>query len=427
MGEGRAVHRLVRIIYTVRVLAFAWCFCVIAVHAWERSYGALFWTLLVLQFFLYPHLLLVRTLRARDQKAAEFQHLYSDAFCFALWVVALGFPTWIAYALMFASTVNAMLNRGLPGLMRAVVASSLGLVAGIQLFGYHLWPATSTLVTAMCFFGSLAYTVGVGFILHRQTMRLADSRRQLAKSEQRYRLITEHAGDLIALVDPQGRWVYASPSYRRHLSEAELEPGRDAFRFVHAEDAPRVREAFARVLQSGRSGALAFRLAAGDGAERRLETSIQPVVNGGGRVENVVLVSRDVTEERRQRERLEVAAHALQEMAEAVVISTAAHVVVSVNRAFTRITGYGAEEVIGKPESQLRSALQPVSFYADLFAEVEASGRWAGTLWSRRKDGGLYREWRHVSAVRDGEGRITHYVSLFFDTSSPSAAAALTA
>ena len=74
---------------------------------------------------------------------------------------------------------------------------------------------------------------------------------------------------------------------------------------------------------------------------------------------------------------------------------------------------YAAAEVLGRHESEFRSALQPQSFYDDLYAEVLRSGRWEGTTWCRRRDGTLYSEWRSVSAVRDAEDRVTHYVSLF--------------
>ena len=181
MGKGRAVHRLVWIIYVVRALAFVWAFCAIGLHAWERGFGAGVWVALVLQFLVYPHLLYVRSIRASDQKAAEFQHLYVDSLLWGLWIPALEFPVWIAYALVSASTLNAIVNLGLPGLAKSVVATSVGLAVGLALFGYHLSPSTSAIVTAMCFFGSLAYTVGVGFVVHRQTMRLAASRAELAR------------------------------------------------------------------------------------------------------------------------------------------------------------------------------------------------------------------------------------------------------
>ena len=126
-----------------------------------------------------------------------------------------------------------------------------------------------------------------------------------------------------------------------------------------------------------------------------------------------MLASRDVTELRDREEQLEVAAHAFERMAEGMVITNAGGRILTVNQSYTRITGYAPEEVLGRHESEFRAAMQPQSFYDDIYAEVLRSGHWDGTTWCRRRDGTLYREWRSVSAVRDREERITHYVALF--------------
>ena len=131
------------------------------------------------------------------------------------------------------------------------------------------------------------------------------------------------------------------------------------------------------------------------------------------RITGAVMASRDVTELRDREEQLEVAAHAFERMAEGMVITNAAGRILSVNHSFSRITGHPAEEVLGRQESEFRTAMQPQSFYDDLYAEVLRSGHWDGTTWCRRRDGTVYREWRSVSAVRDADGRVTHLVALF--------------
>jgi len=67
-------------------------------------------------------------------------------------------------------------------------------------------------VTALCFFGSLAYSAGVGLVVQNQNQRLRSAREDLREGEQRYRLITEHAADMVAMVDRDARWRYTSPS-----------------------------------------------------------------------------------------------------------------------------------------------------------------------------------------------------------------------
>jgi PAS domain S-box-containing protein len=108
-----------------------------------------------------------------------------------------------------------------------------------------------------------------------------------------------------------------------------------------------------------------------------------------------------------------VAYAAFERMADGMMISNAAGRILSVNHAYTRITGYDALEVVGRQEQEFRSAMQPQAFWDDLYAEVLRSGHWNGTSWCRRRDGTVYREWRSVSAVRDRDGRATHYVNLF--------------
>lgn len=237
----------------------------------------------------------------------------------------------------------------------------------------------------------------------------------------RYRLVAESAGDLVAMVDRDGRWLYASAPYERMLGRGEVAPGRDAFACVEQEDQFRVRGAVQVVVRSGESCRLRLRLHTRKGALRRFEMFVHPVFDGaatgGGKggaedIRGAVLVSRDITGLRDREEHLEVAMQAIERMSEGMMISSAGGRIVSINPSFTRITGYTPAEVLGRQESEFRSAMQPQSFYDDLYAEVLRSGYWTGICWSQRRDGTAYREWRSVSAVRDPEGRVAHFLAL---------------
>jgi PAS domain S-box-containing protein len=416
---GVAVPRQVRTITAVRAVSFGWCFLVVGLHALEKGMGAAIWIGAVAHFLIYPHLIALRAARSKDPLRSEIQHLYADALLLGVWVAALGFPLWISYPMVFAPALNGIINRGLIGLAYSLVLSSIGVLLGVLIAGYNYMPATSPLVTLMCFLGSLAYSAGVGYIVYRQTSRMAATRAAILESERRYRLIAEHAGDLVAMVDRDGRLLYSSPSYARIFRPEDQAVGSDAFRNLHEEDQFRVRGAVQVVVRSGESCRLRMRLHTLNGAVRRFETTVQPVhaeadAPGGGRkIIGAVLASRDVTELRDREEQLEIAAHAFERMAEGMVITNAAGRILTVNQSYSRITGYAPDEVLGRQESEFRAAMQPQTFYDEIYAEVLRSGRWDGTTWCRRRDGTVYREWRSVSAVRDADERITHYVTLF--------------
>ncbi len=404
--------RLVSINYKVRTLAFAWCFMVTGVVLWERQAPPTAWLLVGLFFLVYPQLLWLRTVKSRDPRAAELQNMYLDSVLLGMFSAGLGFPTWVSYAAAFSTALNNAVIRGWRGASFAMLFFSLGALAWIVPFGFMHYPGTSELVSTLCFFGALIYSCGIGVVAYEQSGRLRAAREELRASEERYRLIAENAGDLIAMVDRDARWVYTSPSYARVLGPQDLVPGADAFRAVLDEDQFRVRAAVQVVIQSGDSCRLKMRVYTLGGNIRRFETLVHAVKMEEG-VTGAVLVSRDVTDATLREEQLEVAALAFERMAEAIIITSAEGRILTVNRAYSQITGYAAAEVIGQPESDFRSAMQPAEFYDDLYAEVMKSGHWSGMTWSRRRDGTLYREWRSVSAVRDSEGIPTHYVALF--------------
>lgn len=405
--------RIVGINYQVRTMAFAWSFMVVGLMLWEREAGVLPWSLAALQFLAYPHLLWLLAAKSRDPRAVELRNLYLDPLLLGAWIAALGFPTWPAFGAVFAAALNNAVIRGWRGAGLAVVAFTVGSFASVAGLGFMHYPGTSELVTLLCFTGAMIYACSIGVVVWRQNLRLRGAREDLRAGEERYRLITENAGDLIAMVDRDGRWLYTSPSYAKLLGEHDLAPGADAFRTVADEDQFRVRAAVQVVVQSGDSCRLRMRIRALGGNVVRLETLIHAVRAEDGAITGAVMVSRDVTDAQMREEQLEVAAHAFERMAEAIVITAADGRILTVNRAYTHITGFPAAEVVGQPEADFRCAMQPREFYDELYAEVEKSGHWSGMTWSRRRDGTLYREWRSVSAVRDAEGRLTHFVALF--------------
>ncbi|MCX7174255.1 MAG: PAS domain S-box protein [Proteobacteria bacterium] len=404
-------HWLVRTHYRVRTFACATEFLVIGMHMDGHGYNSVAWGLLALQFLIYPHLVFWRAKKSRDPLKAELDNLLLDALISGVWAAALGFPVWIAFTLFVGSSLNNAINRGWRGALAALLVFASGTLAWGLVAGLRLSPNTDLPVTLLCLLGMSVYLLSVGDIVYAKASKLRETREALRKSEENYRLITENAGDLIAMLDAEGRWVYTSPSYRRLLTETALAGGVSAIDQVHPEDRDGMHAQIKNALETGELQEFLYRLMADDGSAKEFEATVNSFTQAGER--KIVMVSIDITELRQLDKTLAIQAHAFENMTEGMMITAADGMILSVNRAFTTVTGYSKEDVVGKSESEFRIALQPPKFYEDIRDVLAKHGYWTDITWSRRKDKEIYRERRSVSSIRDEAGRTTHYITFF--------------
>jgi len=101
-----------------------------------------------------------------------------------------------------------------------------------------------------------------------------------------------------------------------------------------------------------------------------------------------------------------------------VVITTPDGAILYVNPAFTEITGYSRDHVIGKNMRILQSGRQSQSFYEAMWLSLRTHDSWSGTIWNRRKDGEIYQEWLSISVIRNEHHETIAYVGMFSDISS---------
>ena len=99
----------------------------------------------------------------------------------------------------------------------------------------------------------------------------------------------------------------------------------------------------------------------------------------------------------------------------AILVADTSPRIVAVNPAFIRITGWAADEVVGRNPSVLSSGRQDAKFYCGLWRALRAEGHWEGEIWNRRKNGQIYPEWLTIDATRDADGRISSYIGVFAD------------
>lgn len=134
-----------------------------------------------------------------------------------------------------------------------------------------------------------------------------------------------------------------------------------------------------------------------------------------------LVTAHDVTERLKAEDSLRLAAAAF-ETSEAIIITDAKGVILRLNQAFTRITGYTAEDAIGQTPALLESGKHDKTFFAGLWSALRSTGHWEGEIWNRRKDGRIYPQWLSARAVMNDRGEVTHFVANFFDLTESKAA-----
>ncbi len=127
----------------------------------------------------------------------------------------------------------------------------------------------------------------------------------------------------------------------------------------------------------------------------------------GGEIRNLL--------RQRAEQKLQLAASVFTHAREGIMITQLDGAIIEVNEAFTRITGYSRDEVIGRNPRLLKSGQHGEAYYAAMWRSLLENGYWYGEIWNRRKNGEFFAEMQTISAVRDAQGQIKQYVSLFSD------------
>ena len=132
--------------------------------------------------------------------------------------------------------------------------------------------------------------------------------------------------------------------------------------------------------------------------------------------------SRDIRASRHHQSQLQLAATVFSESRDAILITDARRRVISVNRAFTALSGYTADEVVGSEASLIAASHHPPGFLDGLLQELASTDHWSGEAWSRRRNGAIFPQWLSISTVRGDDNEILHYVAMFSDLSERKAA-----
>ena len=264
--------------------------------------------------------------------------------------------------------------------------------------------------------GTLVLVLAMVFVYH-----VTASRRAAFQEREKLQVITDTMDDALLVQDGQGRVSFMNRSAEEILGyHREDLYGKDAHRTIHPHDAnggSLVKDecAIQNVLSTGRS------YHSTDEVFRRRDGTLIPVeVNSSPMRDTdhgsaLVTVFRDITERKRTEESLRQASTIFQHASEGLMIADADGLIRAVNPAFTEITGFSAEEVIGVTPRLLKSGRHDDAFYRAMWTSISETGQWRGEIWNRHRSGDIYPEWLNISAVRDDRGVVTHFVGVFSD------------
>lgn len=143
-----------------------------------------------------------------------------------------------------------------------------------------------------------------------------------------------------------------------------------------------------------------------------------PILDKSSHQLGFVLTMFDETEKKYAERRLRQAASIFENTIEGIIVADANVNILSVNPAFTKITGYEEDELRGKNPRVLSSGRQDKVFYKRMWASLHTTGYWQGELWNRRKDGEAYAEWLTISVIMDSDNKIKNYIAVFADITS---------
>ncbi|HQN17862.1 MAG TPA: diguanylate cyclase [Syntrophobacteraceae bacterium] len=263
----------------------------------------------------------------------------------------------------------------------------------------------------------LLMRVNSALTLYQERVIRMNKTRELLESEERFRVTFDQAPIGIAHVDLAGKIMLVNERFGSMLGYAGEDLRGLEFSGLFERPQEEALNAPGKRLFEDGDACRTAELALVHKQDRivRVQLRVSPLRCPSGKIRYFICVFEDITERKRAEENLRLAASVFDNSIEAIVITDAHANIVKTNRAFTEITGYGPNEVIGKNPRLLSSGLHNAEFYRSMGAILIDTGQWAGEIINRRKNGEIYPSWLTLSIVKDERGEITNYVGISAD------------
>ena len=228
--------------------------------------------------------------------------------------------------------------------------------------------------------------------------------------------VLEQSPASVLITNTDGIIEYVNPRFEKVSGYSAAEAVGQNPRFLKSGD--KTKEDYGEMwgsLLAGKEWRGVFHNKRKDGSIYWESASISPLRDERGKITHFIAVKEDITAQKRAEDQLRMNATVFETTAEGIMVTDEENQIKTVNPAFTRITGYSQEEVVGRTPSVLSSGRHSKAFYEALWESVLQKGYWTGEIWNRRKDGSVFPEWLSISAIPGENGIAKEYVAVFSD------------
>jgi PAS domain S-box-containing protein len=242
---------------------------------------------------------------------------------------------------------------------------------------------------------------------------------QILRDKEQMLSDAEYIGQLgsWALDIATGCLIWSDQVYRLfEVDSAQFAPSYTNFlAVVHPEDREVVSQAYADSLITKQPYEITHRLLMPDGRIKWVHEKCTTDFDDQGKPIRSKGMVQDVTDTKKTQERLQLADMVYEYSIEGIVVTDAENRIISVNPAFTEITGYTQAEVLGKSPNIFKSGVQDNHFYRDMWQQLNTKGVWQGEIWDKRKDDKIHAKFLSIRVIHNPEGLIHRYLAIFSD------------
>lgn len=272
---------------------------------------------------------------------------------------------------------------------------------------FNFWIVVVLLTLAVA-----AAAAGILFA-HRRQIKIQEA---LDSSEIRFRTLSEVSTVGIFHTDNERNCLYVNKQWSQ-ITGMGLEQalGRGWMQGLHPDDATRVGGELDRATETRAPFKSEYRFLRPDGEIRWVLGQAREEVDTQGNVSGYAGTLTDITERKLAEEKMQLATLVYDTSIEAMMVTDADGTIITVNPAFTQMTGYAPDEIIGKTPRVLRSDRHDQAFYQAMWQDIIATGRWQGEIWDRRKNGEVYPKRLTINTSSSQDGTTIRRVSLFSD------------